>query len=381
MDSSRDRNQTMGILTGIAIILVVLGHLDMNELSVFGLFPYYSFHVFVFVFVSGYFYSDRHESALLSYIGHKALRLLVPYYICNLIYGIISTVLSSRGFTYCNPISPYRFLIEPFLGGHQFGLNFAAWFVPALFMVEVVNILGRRFLTLIRLTDEHLQVVHISRDIFIFICTLAAGIVTVYLAQGGHVWGLYKTPGRILFMLPVYELGILYRSRLEAYEKRIPDALCIAILCTVQLIIYMVAQGMLNYSVVWCTSFATYAWVPYATAVTGIWLWLRVSRMIADSTPGRALDRVGSSSYHIMMHHIAIFWCINLIMSGLCSCLPDMLPFDNALFLSDVNYAYLPGGMYPWKCLYLATGVLIPVCVHSLCRKIRHGSGGPAGLS
>ena len=32
--STEKRNTEMGILTGIAIILVVLGHLDMNELSV-----------------------------------------------------------------------------------------------------------------------------------------------------------------------------------------------------------------------------------------------------------------------------------------------------------------------------------------------------------
>ncbi len=359
----------MGILTGIAIILVVLGLLDMNELSVFGLFPYYSFHVLVFVFVSGYFYSGRHESAVLAYIGHKALRLLVPYFICNLIYGIISTVLASRGFAYCNPISLYRLFIEPFLGGHQFGLNFAAWFVPALFIVEVINVLGRRLLTLIRLTDEHLQAIHLNRDVLMSACTLAAGVVTVYLAQGGHVWGLYKTPGRILFMLPAYELGILYRNRLETYETRIPDGVCIAILCIIQLIIYTVAGGLLNYSVVWCTSFASYAWVPYATAVTGIWLWLRISRMITDSAPGRALDLIGSGSYHIMMHHIAVFWLINLIMSGLCSCLPGMMPFDTASFLSDVNYTYLPGDMYPWKCLYLAAGILIPTAVCSLLKK------------
>ncbi|MBQ9334546.1 MAG: hypothetical protein IJS12_09460 [Lachnospiraceae bacterium] len=67
--------------------------------------------------------------------------------------------------------------------------------------------------------------------------------------------------------------------------------------------------------------------------------------MTADSAPGRALDLIGSGSYHIMM------------------------PFDTASFLSDVNYTYLPGDMYPWKCLYLAAGILIPTAVCSLLKK------------
>lgn len=369
MTGSGERNRTMGILTGIAIILVVLGHLDMSELSVFGLFPYYSFHVCVFIFVSGYFYSPEHEEHVLSYIARKALRLLVPYYVCNLIYGIVSTILSQRGFTYCNPISLWRLCIEPFLGGHQFGLNFAAWFVPALFVVELINILGRRLLNLIRLTDDNLSRFHLNRDLCLFMITLAAGIATVYLAQGGHVWGMYKTPGRILFMLPVYELGVLYRSRLEEYELHIPDGWCIAGVCLIQLIVYTVASGLLNFSVVWCTSFASYAWVPYATSITGIWLWLRISRMIADTAPGHALDRVGAGSYHIMMHHIAVFWIINLIMSGLSHVLPNMTSFDTSAFHNDINYVYLPGDMYPWKCIYLAAGILLPVFIHELIAK------------
>lgn len=374
MTARTDRNRTMGILTGIAIILVVLGHLDMNELSVFGLFPYYSFHVCIFIFVSGYFYDPEHEKNILAYTAHKVIRLLVPYYICNLIYGIISTVLAARGFIYCQPMTFYNLLVEPFLGGHQYGLNFAAWFVPALFEVEVVNILGRRFLTFIRITDDHLERIHLNRDIIIFVCTLAAGIATVWLAQGGHVWGLYKTPGRILFMLPVYELGILYRTRLESYETRIPDDICIAALCVFQLVIYMISHGLLNYSIVWCTSFASYLWVPYATAFTGILLWMRVSRMITDSVFGRGLDHVGSCSYHIMMHHIAIFWFINLVMYGICQIVPGMVPFDAAEYLSNVNYTYLPGDMYPWKCVYLAAGVLVPVCIKSLYLRFRRGS-------
>ena len=162
-------------------------------------------------------------------------------------------------------------------------------------------------------------------------------------------------------MLPVYELGVLYRSSLERYEQRIPDAWCIVLIGLIQLILYTLSSGLLNFSVVWCTSFASYAWMPYATTITGTWLWLRIARMITDTAPGRAFDRIGSCSFHIMMHHIAIFWVVNLIMAGFARVIPGMIPFDTAAYLSDVNYTYLPGDMYPWKAVYLAAGILIPV--------------------
>ena len=361
--SAQKRNTEMGILTGIAIILVVLGHLDMNELSVFGLFPYYSFHVMVFLFISGYFYDPENEEHILKYIGRKALKLLVPYYICNVIYGIISTILSAKGFAFCSPISFKTLIIEPFLGGHQFGLNFPAWFVPALFIIEVLNILGRKVLALVKLGDETLNRIRLDRDILVFVCTLAAGIACVYLAQGGHVWGAYKTPGRILFMLPVYELGRLYRTHLEEKEKRIPDVLCISLICIIQFIIYICAQGMLNFSAVWVTSFASLCFVPYLTVITGTWFWLRISRIISATSIGRGLDRIGMNSFHIMMHHVAIFFAINLITYAICMLYPGTGGFDVDEFYSNVNYTYLFGGMYAWKCIYLTAGLFIPAFV------------------
>ena len=374
MNETKNRNTVMGILTGISIILIVLGHLDMNELSVFGLFPYYSFHVMVFVFISGYFYNESKEDNILSYIGHKALRLLVPYFICNLIYGIISTVLSANGFSYCAPISLKNFFIEPFLGGHQFGLNFASWFVPALFIIEVINIISRKILSLIFRSRTNLIC-----DLILTLGTLAAGIATVYLAQGGHVWGIYKTPGRILFMLPVYELGIIYRRYLESVESKVPDAACLGVVSAAQFVIYLIAGGLLNFSAVWCTSFASFPFVPYLTIIIGTLFWLRISRIIAHASsgttdmpsfPGRVLDRIGDHSFHIMMHHVTIFFVINLIMYALSSRIPASVPFDIEAFHSDVVYTCLPADMYVWKIVYLIAGISIPVFIGVLTRRI-----------
>ena len=60
----REENKQMRILSAIGMILVVAGHLGFNVFDVGGLFPYYSFHVFIFLFVSGYFYKKEAEKGI-----------------------------------------------------------------------------------------------------------------------------------------------------------------------------------------------------------------------------------------------------------------------------------------------------------------------------
>ena len=56
-----DYNMTFGILSGLAIIMVVAGHLGYNILTVGDLFPYYSFHVPLFMFIYGFFYIETEK--------------------------------------------------------------------------------------------------------------------------------------------------------------------------------------------------------------------------------------------------------------------------------------------------------------------------------
>lgn len=46
--TKHNENIQFRILSAIGIILVVAGHLDFQVFDVGGLFPYYSFHVFIF---------------------------------------------------------------------------------------------------------------------------------------------------------------------------------------------------------------------------------------------------------------------------------------------------------------------------------------------
>ena len=73
----RRENEELRILSAIGIILVAAGHLGYNLFDLGGLFPYYSFHVFLFLFVSGYFYRPEAEKEIGRYLARNGALLFV----------------------------------------------------------------------------------------------------------------------------------------------------------------------------------------------------------------------------------------------------------------------------------------------------------------
>ena len=78
--AAEKENRQFRILSALGIIFVVAGHLGYNVFELGGLFPYYSFHVFIFLFVAGYFYKEEAETNILHYILKKCRSLLLPYF-------------------------------------------------------------------------------------------------------------------------------------------------------------------------------------------------------------------------------------------------------------------------------------------------------------
>ena len=104
----RRENEELRILSAIGIILVAAGHLGYNLFDLGGLFPYYSFHVFLFLFVSGYFYRPEAEKEIGRYLARKFLVLMGPYFLWNLAYGILAALLRRAGFSIGQELSLYR---------------------------------------------------------------------------------------------------------------------------------------------------------------------------------------------------------------------------------------------------------------------------------
>ena len=349
----RNENREMRILSAIGIILVVAGHLGYNLFEIGDLFPYYSFHVFIFVFISGYFYKPESKERMGAYIGRKCLSLLLPYFLWNFVYGIVVILMRSMGFYIGGDLSFRTLLIAPFVDGHQFMYNYPAWFVPALFLIEVVNVIMRKILSLLHLENEWLN----------FAGCLLAGILTVYLAKGGHVWGYYKIPGRILFMLPGFQLGRIYKEKIEKYDRQLSDGIYLVAVILIQVLVIIWSAG-LAFSAVWVTSFANSPIVPYITVCTGIAFWLRVAKILSKIPYfANKLIVIGRNTYSIMMHHIMSFMLLKGFFYLLSRYTPLCEGFDSKMFFEEVNFVYLAGGAEASKWLYLFVGIGLPLFI------------------
>ncbi|MDD6811537.1 MAG: acyltransferase family protein [Lachnospiraceae bacterium] len=361
-------NMTFCILSGIAIIMIVAGHVGYNILTVGDLFPYYSFHVPLFLFISGYFYKDTEEEHPLAYCKKKMKRLLVPYFIWNLIYGILAWLLRLAGFGMGEDISLWTLFLEPFLSGYQFIYNYAAWFVPVLFVIEIVNLLMRLIL----------RKLHLCYEWLILAGSLAVGMAVVWLAIGGHVWGYYKMPGRILFLFPCFQMGQFYQKKLEKKDtlRNLPY---FAIVIGVQLLLTLCCNG-LAFSSVWCTGFANGPLIPYVTVVSGIAFWLRMARVLTPLLEqNKYVLYLGKNTYAIMMHHVMAFMLVKMILAAFAAFMPLCTDFDWQQFYTNIDYYYLAGGAEPFKMVYLLAGIILPLllqygidCVRKNMRRM-HG--------
>lgn len=342
------RNTTFTVLSGMGMLLIILGHLNSGILTFWGLFPYYSYHVMIFVFIAGYFYKPENEEKILSYILRKCKTLLLPYFIWNIVYGITAGFLHKRGFIIGEDISLWNIFIEPFVGGHQFMYNAPAWFVPALFLLEVCNVTGRKIL----------KAVKIKNEIVLFVIYLLIGVFTVYMAKRGSVYNYYKIPGRIMLMAPCLQMGRLYRDKGEKLDI-VPSPIYFGLLLLMNFIITK-THGGLAYGVVWVTGFANTVFTPFITAMTGIALWLRVARIIGsriekhrDSIISKILNYMGTHTYSLMLHHLIVLLGINTIFYYFYKIGAKFVAdFDTGLYFSDVYYTYVPMGMDAFKILY-----------------------------
>lgn len=356
-------NAAFGILSALGILMIVAGHVGYDILTVGGLFPYYSFHVPLFMFISGYFYRREEEERPLFYLKKKAKRLLLPYFIWNVIYGIVAWALRSfGGFALGDAISLKSLFLDPFLNGYQFLYNFAAWFVPVLFLTEMMNLCMRLVLKRLRLDSEWL----------ILMGTLLLGMAVVQLSIGGHVWGLYRTPGRILFLYPCFQMGHFYKRKLEARDT-LGNLPYFAIVTGVQVVLSVCCNG-LAYSSVWCTGFANGPVIPYVTAVSGIAFWMRVARVLApllgerqgggdavQNPAGGFFLYLGRNTYAVMMHHIMAFMLVKMVLAGIATHTGYLADFDFAAFYGNIDYYYLVKGSEAFRMVYLAAGVALPL--------------------
>lgn len=143
------RNETIDLIKGLGILLVVLGHSG---------FPYkgyiYLFHMPIFFMASGYCFNTKHAlnpTALGRYVGKKVTGLYVPYVLFNAVFWLLHNKLIDWNILTDNPAFPSpksRLSLADIWARLNHGLHFnpggthqlcgADWFVLVLFYITIL---------------------------------------------------------------------------------------------------------------------------------------------------------------------------------------------------------------------------------------------------
>ncbi len=346
MSETKKENIQFRILYFIGMILIVANHCGGGSFSfIYEWFPAYSFHLALFVFASGYFFVNNKGKKIFPFIKKILLKFIVPLYAWNLIYGLIVFVLHKFGFTIGYNLSIDSLLILPLWNGHQFAFNLATWFIVPLFIIQLINIF------LIKLMGDRNKFYYIH-----FIISLLFGFFGVSLAMKGYNQGAFLLLDKVLYFIPFFSLGMLYRVNIEKYDKS-SNLVYFGVLFAITLIVIYLFGGVKSYKPSWCNDFDNF-YRPFFAGVLGICFWLRVSKILVPVLKNsKIVSLISKNSFSIMIHHFTGFFILNTLWGIAAKIFNFIEGFDFIKYKSSIWYRYIPKGLKQFELLYLIFGI------------------------
>ena len=311
--SNKNLNYQMCILSVIAICMVVLGHIKNDLTSVgtfFGLFPYYSVHLPIFMFISGYFFKDEHAGEsygkyLGKYILHKIKTILIPYYVINGIFLLLNFALADRGFTYVRMFSFKEWLLQPWTKFYTITFSSPTWYLVGFFIASIYYVLVRKLVRLIIRND-------LAMEIILTVLTLVMGMAGVYVCNTLRLPEAAQVYLRSVVMLFFIQLGRLYKSYLENLDT-CSSIIYFAVVFALQiLLIRVLDNNPLNPQLYEMTGFDRFGCNMLVAGIMGVALWLRISKLLAQiPIRSKLVIFIGSNTKYIMAFHIVGFFLLN----------------------------------------------------------------------
>ena len=327
-------------------------------------FPYYSFHIALFMFCSGYFYKlDSHEHTL-QFIWKKIKRLLIPLFLWNLFYAGFVLFISNFGFKIGLPLTLEKLTTGLITSGHQLGFNMGGWFVIPLFMCLVFTVLLRKILSKWNCR---------AKEWILTALYICFGVLGIFLARQGWgsgqpSWALVVT--RMLALMPYFGVGILYKTVLEKYDT-LKNWVYFTIIIVLQLIVIGRSNGTVpGGTPSWSNYPATVS--PIICGFTGIAFYLRITRILEPVLgKNKIINKIADSTYAIMIHQFLGFWLVTLAF-GLLTAITHSGNFNWDKFQSSIWYKYYPSGQWHYGIIYIVAGITIPLLLQKLLVTLLH---------
>ena len=291
------RNLTFSWLEAILILMVVDCHAGSAVGLLRGFFPYDSFFMPAFVFISGYFFRCSQLSA---FVKKKIKRQLIPYLAWCCVGLLTSAVLdASLGFHWLTDLpsgTVVRKVAMVLTIGPPTSANGASWFLIMLFWVEITYAIIQQY---ILRGGKPLNYVAL-------IVSFVIAVVSVRLCILGY-WHNLKTRFllRELFFLFFFHTGHMFRIYWVSALRKLPRfRVCVACLAANTVMIgffggrvsFIRTQVMDGFSV---------SFLPFLTSLTGIAFWYEIAEYLAELIgEKRGVSCLAANTGTVMQAHL-----------------------------------------------------------------------------
>ena len=349
-----NRDRHIDIARSVAIILVVLGHIGVVPGCEWleAHFPIYSYHMALFLCISGYLFRDMDWSSFPTFLKKKSLRLLLPLIGWNIAYAAIVTLFNHWQLVHYLPPTEkvwtfYNLFIAPFMGCDQYFFNHATWFVgmlyPALLVYALIFLISRR------LPEWSILV--------LYFCIAIAAMCVARFCDFPQ-WALL--PLHIAYALFFLQVGRCWRIWIEPLLNRIN----IWFVMIGVLVVWFVVQlfGGHTCVVAWM-NFGGYILIPLLTGVLGSVSWILISMIFSQYIRANRLETlIGTNTWSIMAHHLTVRFVVCYLFVRFTHDTAAMASLqDNFWYRShDINY---------W--VYVAAMIILPILWQLLFNRLK----------
>lgn len=304
------RYDYLDIAKGLGILAVVWAHIMLVGWSHKVI---YAFHMPLFFFISGMLFRREKYSSFGQFVGKRAKRLLVPY----LIYSIVTWgIWAAFRWVRHDPVDSYWApLLQTFIvqGSGAFMVhNSALWFVPCLFVVELM----------------YWGLSALKEWLNIFVCLLLAGLSFLF----GYLWGdaywnlLPFNFDAALIALPFYSVGNVlmkhysHKDLVDCVSNNRLASLGILFVGTALLVIASLSFGECSMG---SSSYQCNGIIFIVRAFLGCAVMILFSMLFSSSIATKTLQQpfiwFGKNSLDVMCLHIPIKGVVMIVIARLLS--------------------------------------------------------------
>ena len=344
------RNSTMDIVKAIGIISIVMGHccysimIPALNVSV-GEFVY-SYHLMVFFFVAGFFYKREYHEHPEQYIGKRLLKLGGMLFLYNTVFTLLhNTLVSVKMISSTEHYSISKMvscIVQSLLMKYTEELLGACWFLPMFFIGTAL------FAIAFSKAEKSKKPEYWHKSI----CILFAA-VALYANSRELTWEYWIQTS--ILAVPIMYIGYFAKQKWDKLDK--------GITWYETILSAAVILGILNRmpgSIELSVNQILHPVLFYPVTLLGIYFCIGLAKILGKNPyTEKFFSLVGKESFHIMALHFLGFKIVDRIYSAVYG-------------ITDAEkIGKFPHSDYGLHISYVIAGVLIPLCLITLLRKVQ----------